>query len=318
VITAQTTHEPFEHAGLLYSGPREYVAVCVGFVERSLRAGDPVLVAVPEANAALIRQALGVRAGTVEYADMKVAGRNPGRIIPWVLLSFADAHPGRRVRIVGEPMWPGRSALEYPACAVHEALVNTAFAGRDAAIGCPYDVANLPAEVVDDVRRTHPVIIDADGSSASASYTDPITAAARFNHALPLPPHDAERVHYAQPADLAGLRRLVARAAAVVGLSVDRVAAMATAVSELATNSLRHTHDRRGTLTVWTEPGLLVCQIDDTGRLTDPLAGRLPPALRPHGMGLALVNHLVDLVRVHGRRDGTSFRIQMHAGAGPS
>jgi hypothetical protein len=97
-------------------------------------------VAVPGANRRLIREALGVDAEQVLMRDMTVAGRNPGRIIPTVLLAFADAYPGRRVRLIGEPIWAGRSETEYPACAQHEALINAAFVGRPITILCPYNI----------------------------------------------------------------------------------------------------------------------------------------------------------------------------------
>ena len=113
------------------------------FIRDGLAAGEPVAVAVPGPNLRLIRDALGADAAQVLLRDMTVAGRNPGRIIPTVLLAFANAHPGRRVRLIGEPIWPGRSAAEYPACAQHEALINAAFAGRPATILCPYNTELL-------------------------------------------------------------------------------------------------------------------------------------------------------------------------------
>jgi hypothetical protein len=81
---------------------------------------------------------------------MTVAGRNPGRIIPTVLLAFANAHPGRRVRLIGEPIWAGRSPVEYPACAQHEALINAAFTGRPATILCPYNTELLDPVWIED------------------------------------------------------------------------------------------------------------------------------------------------------------------------
>src|SRR5690349_24474231 len=90
---------------------------------------------------------------------MTEACRNPGRIIPTVLLAFANAHPGRRVRLIGEPIWAGRSDTEYPACAQHEALINTAFTGRPATILCPYNTRLLDPLWVQDAYRTHPVML---------------------------------------------------------------------------------------------------------------------------------------------------------------
>jgi len=152
------TVEHFVHPALLYRDDQEYVAGTVPYIREGLAAGEPVAVAVPGRNLALIRDALGLDAERVLLRDMAVAGRNPGRIIPTVLLAFAQAHPGRRVRLIGEPIWAGRSDTEYPACAQHEALINAAFTGRAATILCPYNTDLLEPVWVDDAYRTHPVM----------------------------------------------------------------------------------------------------------------------------------------------------------------
>src|SRR5262245_11936556 len=100
---------PFEHLGLLYRTDADYLYGTVPFVRSALEAGDPVLVAVPPPNLALLRDALDGDRAAVTFVDMTVAGRNPGRIIPGLLLRFADEHPGRRVSIIGEPVWPERT-----------------------------------------------------------------------------------------------------------------------------------------------------------------------------------------------------------------
>src|SRR4051812_42135150 len=97
----------FDHPALLYRDADEYLAGTVPFVLEGLAGGEPVAVAVPGPNLQLIRDALGGDAERVLLRDMTVAGRNPGRIIPSVLLAFANAHPGRRVRLIGEPIWAG-------------------------------------------------------------------------------------------------------------------------------------------------------------------------------------------------------------------
>jgi len=76
--------------------------------------------------------------------------------------------------------------------------------------------------------------------------------------------------------------------------------------------------DGPGRVTVWTEPGLLACEVEDQGHITDPLAGRRRPSrMSPCGRGLLLVNQLCDLVRLRSGPDGTSVRLHMalpHAG----
>src|SRR5205823_14149733 len=100
VIAAGT----FVHEGLFYRGTDEYLAGTVPFIEAGLAAGQPVLVAVPGDNLDKIRGALNGGAARVRFADMTRAGRNPGRIIPWVLHAFITEHAGRSPRIIGEPI----------------------------------------------------------------------------------------------------------------------------------------------------------------------------------------------------------------------
>ncbi|GAA3341384.1 anti-sigma factor RsbA family regulatory protein [Amorphoplanes nipponensis] len=301
----------FEHPGLLYRDIDEYLGVTTGFVRSALTAGDAVLVAVPGERLALLRAALTDVADRVTFADMAVAGRNPGRIIPGVLLAFAAAQAGRRVSIIGEPIWRGRSDLEYPACAAHEALINAVFADRDAAILCPYDAASLDDEVLGDAWRNHPTMIENEVRRPSDRYADPLATAARFNRALPPVPPDAPRLAYDGVDDLPGVRRFVVRHAGAAGLAPDRVDDLVLAVNELTANTIEHT-DGGGTVSLWTEHGMAVCQVDDRGHLADPLAGRVPPPARAEGgRGLVLANQLCDLFRMHTGRAGTSIRLHM-------
>ena len=301
----------FAHPALLYHDDDDYLAATVPFVRAGLAAGEPVAVAVPGRNLRLIRDALGDDAARVLLRDMTVAGRNPGRIIPAVLLAFADAHPGRRVRVIGEPVWAGRSQTEYPACAQHEALINVAFAGRAATVLCPYDTGRLHPDWVEDAYRTHPVLWDGTSRVDSVHYRDPVAVAAGFNLPLPEPPAGAA----AMTVDLSTLpaaRGFVRAHALRAGVAAARVADLALAVGELAANTVRH-GGGAGELTVWTGQGNLVCQVVDGGHIDDPLAGRRPvPADGlDGGRGLLLVNQLCDLVRTHTTPRGTTVRVYL-------
>ncbi|MEU6426934.1 sensor histidine kinase [Microbispora sp. NPDC046973] len=299
----------FDHIGLLYRDEDEYATECAAFLRRALAAEEPAMVAVPGGNGELIRARLGSDAHRVVFRDMSVAGRNPGRIIPSVLLAFRREHTGRRVWIIGEPIWDGRSEIEYPACAQHEALINAVFAAEEAAILCPYDVARLSPEAVADAHRTHPVMQDATGVWDSPVYTDPIETAAAFDVPLPAPPPTAAAYRFEGLRALPALRAFLSREALAAGLGGRRLTEMLIAVNELATNTGEYT-DGAGTLTVWTEHGTLVCQIDDGGRIADPLAGRVPPPDHAtHGRGLLVAHEFADLVRIHRHPRGTSIRV---------
>ncbi|WP_079277730.1 sensor histidine kinase [Streptomyces sp. CB03234] len=299
------TADPFTHPALFYADEAGYLAGTVPFIEAGLAAGEPVAVAVPGERLTLLRKVLGGDADRVRLLDMEQAGRNPGRIIPRVLRGFADAHPGRRVRIIGEPIWQGRTPDEYPACAQHEALINHAFTGRAATILCPYDTSGLDAVALADARVTHPLLIEDGVERASDAYA-PDRVVAGYNLPLARPPGVRELVYDADL--LPDARSFATHHAETLGLSAERRDDLALAVSELTTNSVIH-GGGTGTLRLWAEDGQVVCEVQDRGRLTDPLAGRRPAEPgQLGGRGLLLVNYLADLVRLHTAPGGTTVR----------
>src|SRR5437588_6453823 len=99
----------FRHESLFYSGPDELLAGTLPLIDRALERERPVLVAVRDTGLALLREALGERAASVQFADMRALGRNPARIIPaWhQFLQAAASHRAPALGI-GEPIWPGR------------------------------------------------------------------------------------------------------------------------------------------------------------------------------------------------------------------
>jgi anti-sigma regulatory factor (Ser/Thr protein kinase) len=300
----------FVHEALFYRDADEYLAGTMPFVRAALAAGEPVLVAVPGPRIDLLSTALNGQADGVRFQDMTVAGRNPGKIIPYVLYAFVEEHAGHPVRIIGEPIWAGRSLDEYPACVQHEALINVAFAGMVATILCPYDIGALAADVVHDATRTHPVLVAADARQESPTYADPDDVVEGFNRPLPLPAEDVAAVDFDAPT-LGAVRAFLAAQARQVGLSRRRLSDLQLAANELATNSITH-GGGSGRVSLWRTARQVICEVRDRGRARSRLAGRVPPAPDSlGGRGLVLVNYVSDLVRIHTTPDGTVVRLYL-------
>jgi anti-sigma regulatory factor (Ser/Thr protein kinase) len=300
----------FVHDALLYGSEREYLDATVPFLSDSLAAGTPTLVAAPPRNAAWVTRALGPRAEKVQIVDMTIDGRNPSRIIPAVLRAFIDEHAGQPFAIVAESVWTGRSAAEYPVCIQHEAMVNVMFEGLAGTMLCPCDRA-LEPETLRDLCRTHPMVIVNGERGPSRSYADPETVVREFNVPLPGPDPATPVLGFAVIDDLPRLREFVGRHAGAAGLVHDRSIDLQMAANEIATNTIRHAGGP-GATRVWVENRHVVCEITDSGHITDPLAGRYaPPLTSEAGRGLLVINYLCDLVRIYSIPGHTTIRMYM-------
>jgi anti-sigma regulatory factor (Ser/Thr protein kinase) len=297
----------FAHPALFYRTQQEYLDCLLPFIFDALEADNPVLVAVPGPNLAALCDGLGGSAAHVVMIDMTEAGRNPGRILGEVLSSFVEKHRGEPVRMIGEPIWPSRSEIEYPACVQHEALINHAFTGRDVAVVCPYDVARLAPDVVADARCTHPVLWQPGAPEQQSPAYAPDAAWERYNH--PLSTHDAAvRYTVRKLADLSGARSFAAGYGRWFALPAGRIADLQLIANELATSSLMHTGGPCR-LALWHQDGHLVCEARDRGYLDDLLAGRRPyDSDTGRGRGLYVVNAVADLVRIHSTPDETTVQ----------
>ncbi|MGW6686216.1 anti-sigma factor RsbA family regulatory protein [Streptomyces sp. NPDC054961] len=304
----------FVHPALFYQDLDAYLAGVGGFVRGALSAEEPVLVAVPGAHLDALRETLGENAAEVTWTDMTELGRNPGRILA-ALQDFADRHAGRAARIVGEPIWPGRSPAEVREATRHEALINTAFDGRTATILCPYDVRGLAPSVVADARRTHPLLIERGGELPSPAYTEASRVSADCDLPLPEPDGAVLRLDYTF-GGLAAVREHAERWIRATSLPPERRGDLVLAISEAAANSLAH-GGGKGTLRLWTTTGAgpreVIAEIQDGGRLTDPLAGRRRPSLASAqgGRGLWMIHQLCDLVEVRAADSGFTLRLHV-------
>jgi len=303
---------PFRHEALFYAGRDDFVRRAGAFVRDAVEAEEPTLVVVDAVKIARLREELGDAAAGVRFADMAEVGANPARIIPaWREFVTRSAPTGRRLRGIGEPIWPERTTAELAECERHESLLNVAFAGSPSWwLLCPYDTEALDPAVVEEARRTHPFVCENGVGHESADYYGLSAIGAPFAEPLPEPPDSALELAFGD-GPLEALRWLVGRAADEAGLGFSRAADFVLAVHELATNTVRH-GGGRGTLRIWREPDALICEVADAGRIDQPLAGRERPlAGQPGGRGLWIVNQLSDLAQIRCFEAGSVVRLHM-------
>jgi anti-sigma regulatory factor (Ser/Thr protein kinase) len=114
--------------------------------------------------------------------------------------------------------------------------------------------------------------------------------------------------------ELADVRDFVRRHALMSGLSAHRAEDLALAASEVAANTLRHTHDS-GRVRIWAQQDELICEFHDTGTIGDPQAGQVKPAVDAGGgLGLWVVRQVCDAVDIQSGPAGTTVRLRMSLG----
>jgi anti-sigma regulatory factor (Ser/Thr protein kinase) len=179
--------------------------------------------------------------------------------------------------------------------------------------------------VIADAERTHPVLVESGDTSSSRHYADPEELARWFSGPLTGPDEIGETLVFRAPDGPRAVRIAVAEHALRAGLDEDRAADLSLAAYEVAVNTVVHT-GRPGLLALWTrepgassgreaaEPPAVVCEVQDSGWIADPLVGRHRggPA-EGRGYGLRLAHQLCDLVQVHSDPSlGTTVRMTLY------
>jgi DNA-binding NarL/FixJ family response regulator len=164
------------HEALVYSSADELAAAAVPFLRQGLARSEDVLVVLREAGRTVLREALGRDAAQIEFADALAWYRSPEHAFQAYRRYLDDRleRGAHRVRVVAEVVWPESSAtVDVARWKRYEAGISAAIASVPVSFVCTYDTEELPAGIITDARRTHPVMRTAEGARPSAHYSEP-------------------------------------------------------------------------------------------------------------------------------------------------
>jgi AcrR family transcriptional regulator len=220
------------HEAFIYESDEEFADVLVPFLREGLAAGQPAIAVTEPRRVELLQRRLGADAVRVAFHDATAWYARPGAAIAawWAVLQES---PGT-VRAIGEV---GIHA-DQTAWVRYESMFNRVFADADAWVICPYDARVAPAELLDGIRRSHPVLTSSAGHEPSPLYfTSPELGAT----VTPLSKVDVETrapTVIASRDDLPLIRRRLTWAALGAGLTRAAVDDLLMALTDFAADAL--------------------------------------------------------------------------------
>jgi DcmR-like sensory protein len=164
-----------EHQALLYGTDEELLNVAGPFLAAGVERSEASLVVTSGTNIELLTDHLGPDASGVEFVEARTWYSSPAAALD-AYKDFSNAKLAAGapwVRIVGEPVWAGRSDSEIRLWTRYESLLNLVFAAWPMTVLCPYDERSVLPEIAKQARLTHPQTIGRGAGAGSADYVDP-------------------------------------------------------------------------------------------------------------------------------------------------
>lgn len=163
------------HQVLVYGDDDSFLAATGPFLAEGAARSEALLAVTTARNIDLLREWLGKGADRVSFVEAEtwysapVSAMNAYR----AFLDEGQAQSSRWARIVGEPVWAGRSHEEIRGWSQYESLVNLAFGPMPVTVLCPYDERSVDPAVVATARLTHRLILEGGAVADNPSYQDP-------------------------------------------------------------------------------------------------------------------------------------------------
>lgn len=290
------------HEGFVFGSDSELVHRLVPFVLEGFSRGEPVLVVAGERVRSLLGAHLGADLSRLEvFAAAETWWQGGHR----TLQAYDTDLRGLRAsvpswRLAAEPVWLGRDdGREWRR---FEAVANRCYDAMPYYSLCLHDRRRLPAEVLADVARTHPLMWGEGAPEPCPAYEEP----AGFLRSVQ--PRWTKRPAEVAPAVVTSAwaaRRLTC--AAVPEDRRARVGDVVLAAHELVLNALAAAPYAE--VATWTDGDTFVVEVADAGQgLADETLGYVPPdADGAHGMWLAW--SLADDAAVVSGPTGTTVRL---------
>jgi hypothetical protein len=163
------------HSAFPYRTDDQFVKTIGPVLAEGVERSEALLAVTAAGNIELLREHLGRERRKVQFVEANSFYTTPAAALD-AYRAFVEANLDRGVhwvRVVGEPVWAGRSEAAIRLWTKYESILNLCLSSYPLTIVCPYDERSCAAEIVRDAHLTHPHTISERGTSDSPDYADP-------------------------------------------------------------------------------------------------------------------------------------------------
>jgi transcriptional regulator with XRE-family HTH domain len=163
------------HQALVYQDDDSFLAATAPFLAEGMERAEALMAVTTAGNIENLRDRLGKDARHVRFVESDGWYNSPASALN-AYRGFLDderAQGALWARIVGEPVWAGRSQDEIRVWNQYESLLNLAFGPMPVTVMCPYDERSVDPAIVTTARSTHPHIVEGREVTDNPSYEDP-------------------------------------------------------------------------------------------------------------------------------------------------
>lgn len=173
--TSGATGALLDHYALIYREVADFVETAGPFLEDGVATADATLVVTDLKNADALREHLGEAAADIRFADRQTWYCSPrDALVGYRQFATEALDAGASwVRIIGEPVWAGRTPEEIQSWVRYEALLNLSFASVPMTLACPYNETAVDQTIVGDARATHYCCLERGHSTPNREFSDP-------------------------------------------------------------------------------------------------------------------------------------------------
>jgi transcriptional regulator with XRE-family HTH domain len=164
-----------EHCAMVYATHDEFLESASEFIAEGIKRSEATLAVTTASKIRLLRKEIGGKAADVTFVEARRWYTTPSAaLVGYREFVEQNLQSGSGwIRILGEPVWSGRTTSEVARWTRYESLLNLEFARTPVTIACPYDSSALDPAILEQAHATHQHTRTHGETARNPNYVEP-------------------------------------------------------------------------------------------------------------------------------------------------